>query len=67
MTVKQILKSREIVCIVPDARKAEAVKNCFENEISPQFPASILRAHDATNVYLDTESSSMLNPELISR
>jgi glucosamine-6-phosphate deaminase len=67
MTVKQILKSREIVCIVPDARKAEAVKNCFENEISPQFPASILRAHDATTVYLDTESSSLLNPELISR
>jgi glucosamine-6-phosphate deaminase len=65
MTVKQILKSREIVCIVPDARKAEAVKDCFENEISPQFPASILRAHDATTVYLDTESSSLLNPELI--
>ena len=67
MTVKQILKSREIVCIVPDARKAEAVKNCFENEISPQFPASILRAHDATTVYLDTHSSSLLNPELISK
>jgi glucosamine-6-phosphate deaminase len=66
MSVKQILKAREIVCIVPDARKAEAVKNCFENEISPQFPASILRVHGATTVYLDTESSSLLNPELIS-
>ncbi|HKQ75861.1 MAG TPA: glucosamine-6-phosphate deaminase [Blastocatellia bacterium] len=67
MTVKQILRAGEIVCIVPDARKAQAVKSCFENEISPQFPASILRAHDNAIVYLDTESSSMLNPELIQR
>jgi glucosamine-6-phosphate deaminase len=67
MTVKQILKAREIVCVVPDARKAKAVKNCFEYEISPQFPASILRKHGAATVYLDTESSSLLNPELISK
>ena len=66
MTVKQILKAREIVCVAPDARKAEAVKNCFENEISPQFPASILRTHDNTTVYLDKESASLLNPGLIS-
>jgi glucosamine-6-phosphate deaminase len=67
MTVKQILKAREIVCVAPDARKAEAVKNCFEKEIGPQFPASILRTHDNATVYLDTESSSLLNPELISK
>jgi glucosamine-6-phosphate deaminase len=67
MTVKQILKAREIVCIAPEARKAQAVKNCFENEISPKFPASILRAHGDTVVYLDRESSSLLNPSLISR
>jgi glucosamine-6-phosphate deaminase len=67
MTVKQILKAREIVCVAPDARKAQAVKNCFENEISPHFPASILRTHDNTTVYLDMESSSLLNPGLISK
>jgi len=67
MTVKQILRAAEIVCIVPDARKAQAVKNCFESEISPQYPASILRTHDKTIVYLDTESSSLLKPELIQR
>jgi glucosamine-6-phosphate deaminase len=67
MTVKQILKAREIVCVAPEARKAQAVKNCFENEISPLFPASILRAHGNTVVYLDAESSALLNPELISK
>ncbi|HEX5080419.1 MAG TPA: glucosamine-6-phosphate deaminase [Blastocatellia bacterium] len=67
MTVKQIMKAREIVCVAPEARKAQAVKNCFENEISPLFPASILRAHGNTVVYLDTESSALLNPDLISK
>ena len=63
MTVRQILRAREIVCIVPDARKAQAVKDCLENEISPLHPASILRRHENVIVYLDAESSSLLNPE----
>ncbi len=67
MTVRQILRAGEIICIVPDARKARAVKDCLENEISPMYPASILRAHDNTTVYLDADSSSLLNPELISK
>ncbi len=43
MSVRQILKSREIICVVPEARKAHAVKACVEGEISPLAPASILR------------------------
>jgi glucosamine-6-phosphate deaminase len=62
MSVKQILKAKEIVCIVPDARKAEAVKACFEGEISPLVPASILRTHPNTTVYLDTHSAALLKP-----
>ncbi|MGE0130069.1 MAG: glucosamine-6-phosphate deaminase [Blastocatellales bacterium] len=62
MTVKQILRAGEIICIVPDARKAQAVKDCFENEISPIYPASILRTHDNTTVYLDDASASLLKP-----
>src|SRR5919108_5115695 len=30
MSVRQILKAKEILCIVPEARKAQAVKACFE-------------------------------------
>jgi glucosamine-6-phosphate deaminase len=62
MSVKQILKAKEIICIVPDARKAEAVRACFEGEISPLAPASILRTHPNTTVYLDTHSSALLKP-----
>jgi glucosamine-6-phosphate deaminase len=66
MTIKQILKAREILCIVPDARKAQAVKNCLAGEISPQFPASILRTHENTTLYLDSDSSSLIDAKVIS-
>jgi glucosamine-6-phosphate deaminase len=61
MSVRQILKSREIICVVPDKRKAQAVADCFEGEISPDVPASILRSHEKTTVYLDQDSASLLS------
>ena len=65
MTVRQVLKANEILCVVPDARKAEAVKKCFAGEISPMAPASILRTHPNAIVYLDTNSAALLDPEMI--
>ena len=64
MSPRQILKARELVVIVPDERKAQAVKACFEGEISPMVPASILRRHPSVTVYLDTNSASWLSPAL---
>ena len=60
MSVRQILKSREIICVVPDARKADAVKRCVEGEVSPFAPASILQTHASTTLYLDRESAALL-------
>ena len=60
MSIKQILKAHEIVCVVPDARKATAVKACLEGEISPLAPASILRTHANTTIYLDQDSAALL-------
>lgn len=65
MTIRQILKAREIICIVPDARKAEAVAKCFEGEVSPMAPASILRTHKNTTVYLDKSSAALLKSETV--
>jgi glucosamine-6-phosphate deaminase len=62
MSVRQILKARQILCVVPDARKAPAVKACVEGDISPMAPASILRTHANTTLYLDRESASLLEP-----
>jgi len=61
MSVRQILRSREIVAVVPDERKAQAVRNSLEGEISPKVPASILRTHPNTSIYLDKNSASLLS------
>jgi glucosamine-6-phosphate deaminase len=64
MTVKQILKAKQIICIVPDLRKAQAVAACFgDEEVSPDAPASILRNHPSTTVYADRDSASRLRPQ----
>jgi len=55
--------TREL-CIVPDARKAQAVKDCFEATASPMAPASALQNHANTTVYLDAASSSRLSPAI---
>ena len=47
MSIKQIMKSKAIICSVPDLRKAEAVKKTVEGSVSPEIPASILREHNA--------------------
>lgn len=60
MSVKQIMKSKNIICTVPDSRKAQAVKNCFESEISPYHPASILRKHKNAFLFLDRDSANLL-------
>ena len=63
MSVRQILKSKAILAVVPEARKAQAVKSCFEGEVSPLAPASILRTHAHTMVFLDKDSAALLSPE----
>jgi glucosamine-6-phosphate deaminase len=62
MSVRQILKATEIVASVPDARKAQAVRDCLEGEVSPQHPASILQRHPRTSVFLDLDSAALLGP-----
>src|SRR5215467_8538250 len=64
MSVRQVLKAKEILAVVPDARKAQAVKACFEGQISPMAPASILRNHPNATVYLDRNSAALLTTAL---
>jgi glucosamine-6-phosphate deaminase len=67
MSVRQVLRAKEIVAVVPDARKAQAVKACFDGPISPMAPASILRTHPNATIYLDKRSSALLNPATLSK
>ncbi|MCE5267204.1 MAG: glucosamine-6-phosphate deaminase [Planctomycetaceae bacterium] len=60
MSIRQIMKSRAIVCSVPDERKAEAVRATVEGGVSSLTPASILQQHPDATLYLDPPAASML-------
>ena len=60
MSIRQILKSELIVLSVPDARKAQAVKDALEGEVTPLHPASILQRHPNTVLFLDPPAASLL-------
>jgi glucosamine-6-phosphate deaminase len=64
MSIRQILKARAIVAVVPESRKAAAVRMCVEGDVSPMAPASILRTHEDTTLFLDAESASLLTREI---
>lgn len=60
MSIQQILRSEEILVVVPDARKARAVKATLEDPVSPAVPATILRTHPNATLYLDKAAASLL-------
>ena len=61
MSIRQILKANTILCSVPDARKAEAVRAALEGPVTPDVPASVLQRHADTTVYLDAASAALLS------
>jgi glucosamine-6-phosphate deaminase len=66
MSIRQILRAKKIICVVPDARKAAAVQACLEGDIGPMAPASILRTHPDTTIYLDRRSAGLLAADTLS-
>lgn len=64
MSVNQIMKSRHIICSVPDARKAKAVSDALGGEITNRCPASILQRHPDCRMHLDVDSASLLPEQL---
>ncbi len=60
VSVRQILGANQILCIVPDRRKAQAVRDTLQGPITSLVPASILRTHARATLFLDEESASLL-------
>ena len=65
MSIKQIMKSKAIICSVPDKRKETAVCLTLKKEISPLYPASIMRNHAQTYLFLDKDSSSCIEGDMV--
>ena len=61
LTIPAIMNSQTISCVVPDARKAQAVYDALYKSVDPSCPASILRTHSDTKLFLDTSSASKIN------
>ncbi len=61
LTVPAIMRSERIISVVPDERKAQAVKDALEGPIETACPASILRTHNDVTLFLDQGSASKLS------
>ena len=66
MSVKQIMKSKVIICSVPGKRKMQAVKDCLVRPVDNRYPATILKVHPKCFYYLDDASASLLPADIMS-
>jgi glucosamine-6-phosphate deaminase len=63
LTCSAIVGMTNLICCVPERRKAKAVRDAIEGPISTACPASILRTHPRAQLFLDLESASLLGSE----
>lgn len=61
LTIPALLSAKHICCVVPGKSKARAVQTALEGDILTFCPASILRSHTNTIMYLDQDAASMLS------
>ncbi len=60
LTIPALLAPVHILCIVPEARKASAVKACLYESVDESRPGSILRTISHATLLLDQDSASLL-------
>jgi len=63
LTISAIMSCKTICCVVPDKRKSVAVQHTIYNEISTECPATILRKHPDTVLFLDLAAASLIQKE----
>jgi len=62
LTIPALLAARQVLCIVPEARKANAVYDTLHGPISEACPASIMRQKRHVHLYLDAEAAAKAYP-----
>jgi len=65
MSIKQILRSKYIICSVPDSRKAIAVKNMLGRPVSNLYPSTILKLHPDCYCFFDKASAALISEQTI--
>lgn len=60
VTCPGLLRARALVCVVPEKRKAEAVRDALKGPVDTACPGSIVRTHPGARLFLDREAASLL-------
>lgn len=60
LTIPALMAAKRVLAIVPEARKAQAVKACLTEPVSEDRPGSFLRTVNHAQLYLDADSAALL-------
>jgi glucosamine-6-phosphate deaminase len=61
VTLPLICSAKKIICLAPEKRKAQVVKEILQGEVSTTCPASILRKQAQATLFLDVNSANLLS------
>lgn len=61
LTVFALLRPADVIVLTPEARKAQVVKRALEGPVTSDCPASLLQTTANARLYLDPDSSALLN------
>lgn len=62
MGIATITNAKKILLLAIGTRKAEIIKKAFQNEISPEVPATFLRTLPQVSYILDQEAAALVGP-----
>jgi len=62
LTCPTLMSAQNLICCVPEKRKAEALRDALEGPLSETCPASLVDTHPRAKIYLDPDSASLLSP-----
>jgi glucosamine-6-phosphate deaminase len=60
VTIPALLRARQVLAIVPEARKAEPVRSALQGPIDTACPASVLQRVSHATIFLDRQSAGLL-------
>lgn len=60
LTLPALCSANKILCLAPESRKADTVKQMLQNAIGVECPATVLRQQEQAILCLDTESAARL-------
>ncbi|RZK41786.1 MAG: glucosamine-6-phosphate deaminase [Pedobacter sp.] len=64
LTLPALLNAPYAFCTVPGEKKAKAVYHTLNEDISDDFPSSLLRKHQNAVLFLDQDSSELIKPNI---